>query len=88
MPCLPEVRLLDRPGADRPARPHRSQPIVRSRRGFATVIVSISASRDAGGAEARQEGLVQVDVAVALVALELGVVADVLAQEDAVRVAA
>ncbi len=43
---------------------------------------------DAGRPEPRQEHLVEVDVAVALVALELGVMADVLAEQDPVRVAA
>ena len=63
-------------------------PIVRSRRGFATVIVSISASRHAGGPEARQERVGQVRVAVAAEGRELRVVADVLAQEQAVGMAA
>src|SRR6188472_2725977 len=43
---------------------------------------------DAHVPEARQEGLVEVDVAVALVPFELGVVADVLAEQHLVRMAA
>src|SRR3990170_5498050 len=43
---------------------------------------------DAAGPEAGQEGLLEVGVAVAVVVAELLVVADVLAEEDAVRVAA
>ena len=63
-------------------------PIVRSRRGFATVIVSISASETPAARRRGRNDSGQVDVAVALVALELRVVADVLAEQDPVGVAA
>ena len=57
-------------------------------RAMAALAVLVTHVADAGGAEAGQERLLEIDVTVAVVALELGVVADVLAEQDPVRVAA
>ena len=61
-------------------------PIVRSRRGFATVIVVDLVLGDTGRAQPRQERVGQVGVAVAAEGLELRVAADVLAEEQAISV--
>ena len=91
-----EGRLPDQPGAQGQRRAERGRDARRvvSRRssaGGAGSRPSSSRSRSSvtpGVAESRQERLREVGVAVALVAPELRVVADVLAQQDPVRVAA
>ena len=86
-------RLPDQPGAQGQRRAERGrgpgrliaaggQAIVSSRRGLSTVIVSISASLTPASRSRGRNVVGEVRVAVAAVAAELRVVADVLRQED------